>query len=157
MASGARRRPRTARAGFPATTSRPSTAWRSTAGTTDPCPATPPSTCWAAASTAAFWCARARAARDRGPSRCATRAASTTTASTRPRTARWENETLTPTHSYRNRCLTMCNLTLSSVLQNSYRVHAFITWRLDSIIYIYICFMHHYICMNYCSFLVHVC
>ncbi|CDQ88947.1 unnamed protein product [Oncorhynchus mykiss] len=53
MGSGARRRPTTARAGCPVTTSPRSTAWRSTAGTMGLCRATQQSTCSALVSTAA--------------------------------------------------------------------------------------------------------
>lgn len=89
MGSGVKPKPRMARGGFQATTSPPSTVWRSIPGTTGPCPATPPSTCWAVASTAASWCGRARAAPGRGPSRWDTKGGCTTTGSTLLPMARW--------------------------------------------------------------------
>lgn len=90
-ASGARHRPRMARAGCRPTISPLSTAWRSTAGTMDLCHATRQSTCSAQASTEAFWSARARAAPARGPFLCGTRGESTITGLTLRLTARWES------------------------------------------------------------------
>lgn len=69
--------------GCPATTSPPSTAWTSSPGTMASSPATPPSTCWAAASMVAFWCERVRAAQGNGQYQFASKAGFTTTGSLR--------------------------------------------------------------------------
>lgn len=89
MGNGVKPKPRMAKGGCQATTSHLSTVWRSIPGTTGRCPATPPSTCWAAGSTAASWSGRVRAVLARGPSRWDTKGECTTTGSTLLLTARW--------------------------------------------------------------------
>lgn len=84
MESGVRCGRRTARVGFPPTTSRQSTAWRSTVGTTGRSPAALQSTCFPPSSMAVFWSGKVKAALASCPSLCDTRGECTTTGSTRP-------------------------------------------------------------------------
>lgn len=86
--SGVKCAQRMVKVGCPPTTSRQSTVWRSTAGTTGRCHAAQPSTCSRPLSTAVSWSEKAKAARDSCRSLCAMRGECTTTGSTRPRTER---------------------------------------------------------------------
>lgn len=88
-ASGVKHRPRMAKVGCRPTTSPQSTAWRSTAGTMDPCHGTRQSTCSARASTGAFWSVKAKAAPVRGPFLCGMRGECTITGLTLRLMARW--------------------------------------------------------------------
>lgn len=82
MENGVKFAPRTDKAGCPPTTSRRSTVWRSTAGTTGLCLAALQSTCSPPSSMGASWSGKVRAAPVSCPYLCAMRGESTTTGST---------------------------------------------------------------------------